>query len=176
VSDFGLTTFREDLKKGQQQQMQGSIHWTAPEILNESDNVDYVQADVHFSLLDPPLYYLSHLPCIAPDRRCTRLASCCGRFSLASSHLKVSGTYMNQHVGHFLLMSAHYVDPSLSLALLLLSLASVAVAVIRDGLRPTMPEDLEESDFTSLVSTCWHQDPSIRYHLLNDSLLVLICL
>lgn len=27
--------------------MQGSIHWTAPEILNESPDVDYVLTDVY---------------------------------------------------------------------------------------------------------------------------------
>jgi serine/threonine protein kinase len=49
VSDFGLTKFKEDLKKtgGAQQQVQGSIHWTAPEILNEVDSVDHILADVY---------------------------------------------------------------------------------------------------------------------------------
>jgi serine/threonine protein kinase len=49
VSDFGLTKFKEDLKKtgAAQQQAQGSIHWTAPEILNEVDAVDHILADVY---------------------------------------------------------------------------------------------------------------------------------
>jgi hypothetical protein len=39
----------------------------------------------------------------------------------------------------------------------------VAVAVIRDSLRPEIPEDADQTDFANLITTCWHQDPSIRY-------------
>jgi serine/threonine protein kinase len=38
VSDFGLTKFREDMKGMGQSALQGSIHWTAPEVRsNPSD-------------------------------------------------------------------------------------------------------------------------------------------
>ncbi len=48
VSDFGLTKFRDELKKGGQAgQMQGSVHWMAPEILNETLDADYILADVY---------------------------------------------------------------------------------------------------------------------------------
>jgi serine/threonine protein kinase len=48
VSDFGLTKFRSDLKKeGAIHELQGSVHWMAPEILNEALEVDYALADVY---------------------------------------------------------------------------------------------------------------------------------
>jgi serine/threonine protein kinase len=33
VSDFGLTKFKEELKRGHTKLGQGSIHWTAPEVI-----------------------------------------------------------------------------------------------------------------------------------------------
>jgi serine/threonine protein kinase len=48
VSDFGLTKFNEELKHaGKDHNMQGSVHWTAPEILNESAEIDYILSDVY---------------------------------------------------------------------------------------------------------------------------------
>ena len=47
VSDFGLTKFKEDIGKGAERDIGGSVHWTAPEILNESAGVDYILADVY---------------------------------------------------------------------------------------------------------------------------------
>jgi serine/threonine protein kinase len=47
VSDFGLTKFREELKRGNAKEIQGSVHWTAPEILNEVIDVDYMLADIY---------------------------------------------------------------------------------------------------------------------------------
>jgi hypothetical protein len=41
----------------------------------------------------------------------------------------------------------------------------VAVAVIRDNLRPRMPEDAHNScpsEFEELITSCWHHDPTIR--------------
>ncbi len=46
VSDFGLTKFKEDVGKGGKT-VAGSIHWTAPEVLNESPDVNYILADVY---------------------------------------------------------------------------------------------------------------------------------
>jgi class 3 adenylate cyclase len=45
-----------------------------------------------------------------------------------------------------------------------LSPAAVAVAVIRDGIRPVMPESdgTQPPEFEELVTSCWHQDPTIR--------------
>jgi serine/threonine protein kinase len=48
VSDFGLTKFKEDIKgKGAERDMAGSVHWTAPEVLNETAEVDLILADVY---------------------------------------------------------------------------------------------------------------------------------
>jgi class 3 adenylate cyclase len=42
----------------------------------------------------------------------------------------------------------------------------VAVAVIRDNLRPRMPDNIDgslcPSEYEELVTNCWHQDPTIR--------------
>ncbi len=46
MSDFGLTKFKDDVQK-HNNDMQGSIHWTAPEILSESPDVDLTLADVY---------------------------------------------------------------------------------------------------------------------------------
>lgn len=46
VSDFGLTKFKEEMKHGAKD-FQGSVHWTAPEILNEAMEIDYMLADVY---------------------------------------------------------------------------------------------------------------------------------
>jgi serine/threonine protein kinase len=47
VSDFGLTKFKEDMKKGDTKEMVGSVHWAAPEILQDTPDVDYILADVY---------------------------------------------------------------------------------------------------------------------------------
>jgi serine/threonine protein kinase len=46
VSDFGLTKFKEEMKPGGSQ-AHGSVHWMAPEVLNEEENVEYMTADVY---------------------------------------------------------------------------------------------------------------------------------
>lgn len=35
------------MKRGGTKEIQGTVHWTAPEILNESVDVDYALADVY---------------------------------------------------------------------------------------------------------------------------------
>jgi serine/threonine protein kinase len=47
VSDFGLTKFREEFKRTDNKELQGSVHWTAPEILNEVMDADLMEADVY---------------------------------------------------------------------------------------------------------------------------------
>jgi hypothetical protein len=47
VSDFGLTKLREDVTKGGDKDIAGSLHWTAPEVLNESAEVDWILSDVY---------------------------------------------------------------------------------------------------------------------------------
>ena len=49
VSDFGLTRLRERLEVEEDLQMDHgrSIHWTAPEVLNESRGIDLAAADVY---------------------------------------------------------------------------------------------------------------------------------
>ncbi len=34
VSDFGLTKFRDEMKKGRSKDVQGSLFWTAPEVID----------------------------------------------------------------------------------------------------------------------------------------------
>ena len=45
VSDFGLTRFKTDMHAADQ--AQGTVQWVAPEVLEESPDVDYTQADVY---------------------------------------------------------------------------------------------------------------------------------
>lgn len=47
MSDFGLTKFKEDLKKRDNRETVGSMHWAAPEILRDPANADYLLADVY---------------------------------------------------------------------------------------------------------------------------------
>jgi serine/threonine protein kinase len=50
VSDFGLTKFKEEIKNNkaaEELRGGGSVHWTAPEVLNETPGVDLVLADVY---------------------------------------------------------------------------------------------------------------------------------
>lgn len=48
VSDFGLTKLRDELKKdGNQMIPQGTVHWMAPEVLNEFLDIDFLMADVY---------------------------------------------------------------------------------------------------------------------------------
>ncbi|QTF49773.1 putative serine/threonine-protein kinase/receptor [Acanthamoeba polyphaga mimivirus] len=48
VSDFGLTKVKSELdKKKTNDNIIGTIHWIAPEILNDSTEVDYILADVY---------------------------------------------------------------------------------------------------------------------------------
>jgi serine/threonine protein kinase len=47
VSDFGLTKFREEVQVKGGKEIAGSVHWTAPEVLNESIGVDLILADVY---------------------------------------------------------------------------------------------------------------------------------
>ncbi len=49
VSDFGLTGLRErlEVKEGLQMDQGRSVHWTAPEVLNESRGIDLAAADVY---------------------------------------------------------------------------------------------------------------------------------
>ena len=48
MSDFGLTKFKEEMKRGgPNKEIQGSVHWTAPEILNEALEIDYMLTDVY---------------------------------------------------------------------------------------------------------------------------------
>ena len=110
VSDFGLTKFKSDVKRGADNQGNGTVHWTAPEVLNESQDVDHVLADVY-------------------------------SFGIILWELL---TREQPHPG--------------------MSPAAVAVAVIRNGLRPAIPQDVSEeaSEFVELMKTCWHEAPPIR--------------
>ncbi len=49
MSDFGLTKFKDDLQThtNKETAIPGSIHWTAPELLNESPVIDYMMADIY---------------------------------------------------------------------------------------------------------------------------------
>jgi len=48
VSDFGLTRLKSSIKAGRgEEQMQGSVPWMSPEVLEEKDQIDYCLADVY---------------------------------------------------------------------------------------------------------------------------------
>jgi len=48
VSDFGLTRFKQEIKMGKDgNQALGSIPWTAPEVLNDMPDIDYILSDVY---------------------------------------------------------------------------------------------------------------------------------
>jgi serine/threonine protein kinase len=47
VSDFGLTKFKDSMKKKDSTAQVGSVHWMAPEVLAEQSNVDWMTADVY---------------------------------------------------------------------------------------------------------------------------------
>jgi len=47
VSNFGLTKVKEDIKHTNEKEGQGSVHWTALEILNKVLEVDDVKTDVY---------------------------------------------------------------------------------------------------------------------------------
>ena len=143
MSDFGLTKFREDVSKGGGKEVAGSVHWTAPEVLNESSDVDLILADVYsFGISSPPcptnsllaalLIALNTQPCLAVFR------------ARAGIILWELLTREQPYFG--------------------MSPAAVAVAVIRDGIRPTIPESDGSSpvEYEELLTSCWHQDPTIR--------------
>jgi serine/threonine protein kinase len=47
VSDFGLTRSKEHMARNNNRLAEGSIHWMAPEVLNEAPEVDLMLADVY---------------------------------------------------------------------------------------------------------------------------------
>ncbi len=47
VGDFGLTKFKGQMEKNATKDIQGTVQWLAPEVLQEAPGVDYVLADVY---------------------------------------------------------------------------------------------------------------------------------
>ncbi|AVL95162.1 putative serine/threonine protein kinase receptor [Moumouvirus australiensis] len=112
VSDFGLTKFRSELAKNKSiEQLITTIHWTAPEILNDSPEIDFALADIY-------------------------------SFGIIMWELMTrKKPYEN------------------------MSNAAIAVAVIRDNLRPLVTEEDKQkhpAEFIELMTSCWHIDPIIR--------------
>jgi serine/threonine protein kinase len=136
VSDFGLTKFKADASKGSDDHGNGTVYWTAPEVLNESQDVDHVLADVYsFGII---LWEL-----LTREQPHPGMRYACPRHPLTPSHqIYVELTRGNARF----------------------SPAAVAVAVIRNGLRPEVPKNVSEeaTEFVELMRTCWHDDPTIR--------------
>ncbi|BCS82572.1 putative serine/threonine-protein kinase receptor [Cotonvirus japonicus] len=112
VSDFGLTKFKSNINKNKSdKQMNCSIHWTAPEILNDSSNIDYILSDVYsFGII---------------------------LWELLTREQPYHG----------------------------MSVAAIAVSVIRDNARPPISEGHYVStnpDYIDLIKNCWHYDPAMR--------------
>jgi serine/threonine protein kinase len=115
ISDFGLTKFKEDIGRGNNNngRVVGSLLWTAPEILSETPNADYMLADVYsFGVI----------------------------------------------MWEILMREQPYAG---------LSPAAVAVAVIRDRMRPPLPvidatSSIGLAAYVGLISECWHHDPTMR--------------
>jgi hypothetical protein len=85
VSDFGLTKFREDVGKGTKE-IGGSVHWTAPEVLNETADVDLILADVYsFGASGPTPISSPRLAATTNPTHTTPQASSSGSFSLVNS-------------------------------------------------------------------------------------------
>jgi serine/threonine protein kinase len=82
VSDFGLTKFKEDVSaKGAGKDIAGSVHWTAPEVLNESLDVDYILAGTPYFNIgygDHMVIYPKHMYVMICRQMCTRSVSSCG--------------------------------------------------------------------------------------------------
>jgi len=137
VSDFGLTRFRDQLKRQQQSQDDavmgggGSIPWSAPEVLGEKGMINWEAADMYsFGII---LWEVVTREEPYPGRRFSSF------LSLLSS----------THTDHSLVFFEVF------------SSAAIAVAVLRDDLRPTIPTNAPQ-DFIALISEAWHIDPSMR--------------
>jgi serine/threonine protein kinase len=126
-----LTKFKAQLdKSGGVKDVQGTVQWLAPEVLQETPNIDYALSDVYsFGVIlwetltrDQPYRGLTY---VHPLFRCLL-------FFLS------------------FLLRATLNRP-----------AGVAVAVIRDNLRPPIPSHAPP-DYARLVTDCWHMDPTMR--------------
>jgi serine/threonine protein kinase len=141
VSDFGLTKFKEDVKIKTSRDVAGSVHWTAPEVLNESGDADLILADVYsFGIILWELH--------------TRTQPYAG---MRCAFPFLGAIFHSSQLTYSLRTTRQRHD----------SPAAVAVSVIRDNLRPTMPESESSSvacppEYEELITSCWHHDPTIR--------------
>jgi serine/threonine protein kinase len=160
VSDFGLTRLCTDLKMAsgfkahgslallialvvQQQQnmtllvgglVTGTIHWAAPEVVQESPNIDYSLADVPL----PGMSADSHTQSSYSNRSLQVYAFGVVLWELLTRETPYGG----------------------------LSLAAIAVGVLRDDLRPAPLDEIPTAQrfepLEAIMVECWDRDPAMR--------------
>jgi serine/threonine protein kinase len=124
----------------------GTIHWAAPEVVEESPNIDYSLADVHLlpeSLRAWRVYSREELLLFSVIFAYQPLLLQVYSFGVVLWELLTRETPYGE-----------------------MSLAAIAVGVLRDDLRPApldgIPTAHRFEPLEALMVECWHQDPAMR--------------